>query len=246
MDSHRGVVIISATLNGDGIEDALHVNEYHNVFWFKSSGLEIGDHTLEVIAQDAAGNRHPTAQKATITIVERKPYSLKLNPGWNLVSIPGEPEDSDIYSVVPADRSDITSVLTYDSAAARWRSAVRGADGLFMGTLKTFSAKRAYWIETSSFMALKVSIPKSSAGAVALPPTIELAAGWNMVPILEADGDFLLDDDAKLPVSTYFAGFGAARAYTFNTISNRWTQVDEVEIGKAYWVRVNEAGVLAP
>ena len=107
LDTHHGVTIVSATLDGADISgDAnLLANVDGNVFLYKpATALAIGDHALEVIAQDAAGNKHPVAEKATITITERKPYTLKLNPGWNLVSIPGEPEDSDINAVIPAER----------------------------------------------------------------------------------------------------------------------------------------------
>ena len=250
-DTHEGVTIISATLNGGDISDVLQANADGNVFLFKSSGLAIGDHELEVIAEDAAGNRHPTAQKAIITITERKPYSLKLNPGWNLVSIPGEPEDSDINVVIPPDRKDINSVLTYDTSGASgvWLSAdSRGPDDLFTGTLDNITAQRAYWVRTDGFKSLLVSIPKPSPGERRVLPTIELSAGWNLVPVLDTDGDFLLDDDDKLPVATYFSGLEDhdLSAYTFNTIANRWERATEVQLGKGYWVYVSAAGVVVP
>ena len=248
LDTHHGVAIVSATLNGADISDALLANADGNIFLYKApDGLAVGDHALEVVAEDAAGNRHPSARKATIAIAERKPFSLKLNPGWNLVSIPGEPEDSDINVVIPAERTDIASVLTYDpTVSSKWLSARRGADGAFTGTLKDISSSRAYWVETDSFMALPVNIPKQSPGSPGVLPTIEIAAGWNLVPILDMDGDFLLDDDDKLPVETYFAGLEGLRAYTFNAIVNRWERAMEVQIGKGYWVYADSAGVIVP
>ena len=248
LDTHHGVAIISATLNGADISDALLANDDGNIFLYKApDGLAIGDHALEVVAEDAAGNRHPSVRKATITITERKPFSLKLNPGWNLVSIPGEPEDSDINVLIPADRTDIKAVITYDpTVSTKWLSARRGADGAFTGTLKDISSSRAYWVETDSFMPLPVNIPKQRPGSPGVLPTIEIAAGWNLVPILDMDGDFLLDDDDKLPVETYFAGLEGLRAYTFNTIVNRWERAMEVQIGKGYWVYADSAGVIVP
>ena len=200
------------------------------------------------MAQDAAGNKHPVAEEATITIEERKPYSLKLNPGWNLVSIPGEPADSDINTVIPADRTDISSVLAFDpTVPGMWLSAARGADGMFAGTLKNLTATRAYWIETSSFTALKVSIPKQSAGTARILPTIELAKGWNMVPVLDLDGDFKISEKEA---EDYLGQLGVNntdwRAYTFNTITNKWESKEKVELGKGYWVYVSKAGVIVP
>ena len=248
LDTHGGVTIVSATLGDMDITDALQANPAGNVFLYKATDLALGDHKLEIVAQDAAGNKHATAEEATITIEERKPYSLSLNPGWNLVSIPGEPADSDINVVIPADRSDITSVLAFDpTVPGMWLSATRGADGMFAGTLKNVISTRAYWVETNSFTALKVSIPKQSAGAARILPTINLAKGWNMVPVLDIDGDFEMTDAEK---AEYFTQLGTPgtewRAYTFNTITNKWESKTSVELGVGYWVYVAKAAVIVP
>ena len=141
-------------------------------------------------------------------------------------------------------------MLTYDTSSGFgvWLSAVRGADGLFAGTLKNVTSARGYWMRTDSFKSLSVDIPKPSPGDRRVLPTIELSAGWNLVPILDTDGDFLLDDDDKLPVATYFSGLDDAdlRVYTFNTIANRWVGADDVQLGKGYWAYVSKAGVIVP
>ena len=81
LDTHHGVTIVSATLNGKDIKNALQRNDDGNVFLYKApDGLAIGDHALEVVAQDAAGNKHPSPRKATIAIVERKPFIAEAEP----------------------------------------------------------------------------------------------------------------------------------------------------------------------
>ena len=250
LDTHGGVTILSATLDGVDILDSLQANEASNVFVYKASGLAIGDHKLEVAAQDAAGNRHSTPRNATITIEERKPFSLKLKPGWNLVSIPGEPADPDINAVIPMDRADIAAALAYEpSAPGRWLRATRGSDGMFEGSLKNIVSTRAYWIETSSFVSLKVNIPKPPTGQARIKPTIPIVKGWNIVPILDVDGDFELSfPEGK----NYFSGLTASGVAieidTFNTITSRWESVapEDVEIGKGYWVHSSGAGVIVP
>ena len=247
LDTHGMVTIVSAMLGDEDITDSLQANEAGNVFLFHASGLDLGDHDLEVVAMDEAGNKNSSAFEATITITERKPYTLKLNPGWNLVSIPGEPMDSDINTVIPADHP-ATTVLTYDpSVPGGWLTALRGADGSFTGTLTNISAGRAYWVQTPSFEGLKVDIPKQAVGAQILP-TIAIAQGWNLIPILDVDGDFMLSDAEDY---NYFSGLsdGAVTGiYTFNTITNSWTGIAEgdVEIGKGYWVYATKAGVIVP
>ncbi len=250
LDTHAGVTILSATLDGVDILDSLQANEASNVFMYKASGLAIGDHKLRVAAQDAAGNRHSTPRDATITIEERKPFSLKLKPGWNLVSIPGDPADPSIDAVIPMDRADITAALAHEpSAPDRWLRATRGSDGTFEGSLKNIVSTRAYWIETSSFVSLKVNIPKPPTGQARIKPTIPIVKGWNIVPILDVDGDFELSfPEGK----NYFSGLTAGEVIieidTFNTITNRWESVapEDVEIGKGYWVHSSGAGVIVP
>ena len=250
LDTHAGVTILSATLDGVDILDSLQANEASNVFVYKASGLAIGEHKLEVAAQDAAGNRHSTPRDATITIEERKPFSLKLKPGWNLVSIPGDPADPSINAVIPMDRADITAALAYDpSAPGQWLRATRGVDGMLEGSLKNIVSTRAYWIETSSFVSLKVNIPKPPTGQARIKTTIPIVKGWNIVPILDVEGDF----DLSFPEGkNYFSGLTdggvTIEIDTFNTITNRWESVapEDVEIGKGYWVHSSGAGVIVP
>ena len=249
LDTHGKVTVVSAMLGDADITENLQANEAGNVFLFHASGLDLGDHDLEVVAMDEAGNKNSSAFAATITITERKPYALKLNPGWNLVSIPGEPMDSDINAVISAEHP-ATTVLTYDpSVPGGWLTALRGADGSFTGTLTNISAGHAYWIQTPSFEGLKVDIPKQAVGAQILP-TISVAQGWNLIPILDVDGDFMLNS-ADADDYNYFSGLSEGSVtgiYTFNTITNSWSSVAEadVEIGKGYWIYATKAGVIVP
>ena len=247
LDTHGMVTIVSAMLGDEDIADSLQSNEAGNVFLFHASGLDLGDHDLAVVAMDEAGNKNSSAFEATITITERDPYTLKLNPGWNLVSIPGEPMDSDINTVFSANHP-ATTVLTYDpSVPGGWLTALRGADGSFTGTLSNITAGRAYWVQTPSFEGVKVDIPKQAVGAQILP-TIAIAQGWNLIPILDVDGDFELSDAEGY---NYFSGLSEGSVtgiYTFNTITNSWSSVAEadVEIGKGYWIYATDAGVIVP
>ena len=247
LDTHGMVTIVSASLGDEDITDSLQANDAGNVFLFRATGLDLGDHDLAVVAMDEAGNKNSSAFEATITITERDPYTLKLNPGWNLISIPGEPMDSDINTVFSADHP-ATTVLTYDpSVPGGWLTALRGADGSFTGTLSNITAGRAYWVQTPSFEGVKVDIPKQAVGAQILP-TIAIAQGWNLIPILDVDGDFELSDAEGY---NYFSGLSEGSVtgiYTFNTITNSWLSVAEadVEIGKGYWIYATDAGVIVP
>ena len=212
--------------------------------------MAVGEYDLEIMVEDEAGNRNAAAHKGTIKIIERKPYKLPLNPGWNLVSLPGQPADTDINEVIPANHP-IDAVATYDPMVpGTWLTSLESGDGTFDGTVETIQAGLAYWISATSFQALEVDIPKPTPGATTtLLPTIPISQGWNLVPILDVDGDFKLADQTE--DDNYFSGLtdgSIAAIYTYNTVTNSWASVSEtgVELGKGYWVYATKPGVIVP
>ena len=248
-DTHKVITIVSATLDGEDISDGLDPNTDENIFLYRATGLSLGKHEIELVVQDEAGNKNAAPHKGTITIIERKKFKLDLNPGWNLISLPGTPADTDINAIIPADHPADT-VLSYDpSMPGGWLTAVRGGDTMFTGTLETIEAGRAYWIKTSSFEALNVDIPKPSSGSATLLPTIDIVQGWNLVPILDVDGDFELR--AMTATDNYFDGLTEGTItgiYGFDTVNSSWSRVEpqDVEIGKGYWVYATKPGFIVP
>ncbi len=250
LDSHAKVTIMSASFDGEDITDALVTSDMVK-YLYKASDLGPGEYKVEVTAKDEAGNE--LESEGMVEIVERKPYSLALAPGWNLVSIPAEPADSDINSVIPADHPAM-SVLSYDpSVPGAWLTATRANGGAFAGTLMEITSGRAYWIHTTSFEAIKVDIPRLDAGSPVVPPTINIVKGWNMVPVQDVD-----EDRADVSAKAYFSGVDVSRVYMFDTVGNSWTSIDVgstdedgnatdmLQVGKGYWVFATEEGTLAP
>ena len=171
VDSYGTVTIVSATLKSpdmDAMDIAGSLATTNNVkFLYKASDLAKGNHKVTVKPQDAAGNEEEFEK--TVKIVEREPFSLELMPGWNLVSLPGNPTNSSLNAVIPADHPAST-ILSYD-AEAGWTTAIRSEDGTWLGTLMTVDASRAYWIQTDTYESIKVDIPRIGAGT-SVPPTI--------------------------------------------------------------------------
>ena len=244
-DSYNALTVTSATLDGDDIASMLIPNTAGNVFLYKASGLSLGDHEVVVEATDAAGNEDEF--KGTITIVERKPYSLSLSPGWNLVSIPGDPANTDINAVIPADHP-ASRVHSYDPMVpGLWLTAIRGADGSFSGTLTDITAGRAYLIETDSSAPVSIDIPRADATSV--PPVIVLSEGWNMVPVLDPAG--VANDDDQRSASDYLgADVKVSRIYGYSSISGSLLEVDAtdgmLDVGAGYWVYVTEEAAITP
>ena len=267
MDGHPDVDLTGATLTlPDGTSrDVLAETERsgRNRFTFRPVGLAIGRHILVVQAVDTAGNISardvPTAPGKTtapedfvfeFTVTERPRFVLSLAPGVNMVSIPGDPVDGDINTVIgPGDAIDL--VATYDRTAALgpWLVATRNpVTGLFEGTLTTIDAQHAYFMRAISFLDLRVDIPPPPLVGQ-LPPTIIVRRGWSLVPVLSLN---LLSQGTELDPDLYFVGIYWSVALTFDPIGSSWVSVspnplffpdgfpqtlgDSTQVGRGYWL----------
>jgi hypothetical protein len=238
-DTHKAVTLTVLTLDDADVLGTEATTD-NQTFILSTSGLALGDHDLEINGTDDAGNTLASNASVTFTVKATPDVSIPLKPGMNLISLPGEPADSAINSVITV--SEVKSVTSYQNGA--WLSATRDADGTLSGTLSTVDGSYAYWVNTTSFSPIKVSVPGQ--GFDAPPPAINLSAGWNMVPITvlgsQSPGDTVSAD-------TYFGSTSWVTAYTYDTQAGTWTKVlpnnfATVTVGAGYWVYVTAAGIL--
>ena len=215
-----------------------------NRLLISARGLALGEYTMTFNGADELGNVRDDDVKIKIKVVEPDPFEIKLTPGWNLVSLPAEPQMSGINDVVGADHP-ASIVLTYDpTQPGAWLSSSRGDDGVFAGSLDSIGARTAYWIFTDGFDSIKVPITRPTGGGVTLLPTVNLVAGWNLLPVLDVGGAAASGDDA-LSVGDYVEN--VVRTYEYDSSSDRFDQLSGVlQIGSGYWVYLSKATVLVP
>jgi hypothetical protein len=249
-DSYATVTITSFTYDGTDMLSSV-TSEDNIKFLVAISGITTASHTVTVNAIDAAGNVLAADASSTFTIAERASIKIPIQPGWNLVSLPGSPSDTALNTVL-ANNAEISAVVSYDAALpGGFLSAVRDVDGNFAGTLTTIDASRGYWMLSSVFKNLEVDVSPLAAGhAGVLPPSIPVSKGWNLVPVVDISGT-IAAGSAKDTATDYFASLGATvtRIYTFDTVLNQWQLkigTDNVLVGKAYWIFATAAGTLAP
>ena len=259
-DSFDSVTVTSFTLNGTDITESVKTTD-NETFLVSIEGIDIGDHEIEIQAMDQAGNTLDKALSVEFEVEERDDFTKRLSPGWNLVSIPGEPADSDI-SVVFGSDVEVRTIYTYDPVIpGGWMVAVRETlDSEWQGDLMDITARRGYWVLSDAIQDWDVSIPRIAGGAVGTgtpiqPPVIALYAGWNLVPVIDVTGNF---DGDGISAQTYLQslddGLDLARVLGFDTITNSWSTVmapesgasGTLDYGKAYWVFVRQAGSLVP
>ena len=247
-DTHKTVTLTALTLDGTDILAQASTTD-NAKYIVAASGLALGDHVVIVSGADEAGNKQ-TDFKVTFTVKEVSKVSVPLKPGQNLVSLPNEPADPAINSVITL--TQVTSVITYDpinpdpATGSPWLTASRVGTGPLTGSLTSMDARHGYWVKSSSFDPISVEIPDP--GFAALPPSIQVVGGWNLVPVVTIGG---LAPGAIINADTYFGSTAWVTAYTFDPETNTWNKIlpnsfQNVVVGTGYWLYVTADGILVP
>jgi hypothetical protein len=258
-DSYTTVTMTKATLKGpsetvDVLADVT-TTDNKTFYYVPLADLENGDYTLTVSAKDS-GENETKDQTSKFTVKDRTKTTIAMVPGWNLISLPSEPTDSAIDTVIT--NSQVETVLTYDpSTPGGWLTAVRDGDTL-VGTLSTIDASHAYWIFQNNGDDIKVDIPGYKGGASSVPPVISVVEGWNLVPAVT------LTSATEWDADVYFNGLDWIKAKSWNASTEAWADhipdlatdanrlvldgndTSNIDAGQGYWLYSNSAGVIVP
>ena len=250
LDTHAGVAVTAITL--DDVDVSGQLNQEGDARYIVALGeLAVSPadttYSLKFTGQDDAGNTLDT--EVTFTVEVRPDFSIPLTTGWNLISLSGGlgAGQSGINTVIPATH-DIDVVLTYDPTdSRRWLTATRGDDGLFdTSEISDLQVNLAYFVRTTSFDSLDVSVPGVRGGEASVLPTISLVQGWNLVPVLDVTGDKVAGAADAIAFGTYFGTVSDQRVYGYNTLQDKFEIAATVEVAKGYWVWLDAAGTLVP
>ena len=261
-DNFDDVVVTSFVLDGVDITDSVKTTDNQS-FLVSLESISIGDHTAEVQAVDQAGNVFEDTLEIDFEVNDRDPFEKRLSPGWNLVSLPGEPADSSIAAVF-GPGVEVRTVYSYDPVIpGGWQVAVRETlDSDWQGDLTEITGQRGYWVLSDAIQDWEVSIPRLAGGSAGTgtpiqPPVIPMYAGWNLIPVTDVSGNALsagIRISAEVYLNSLDDGLDLARVLGFNTIKNEWFTVldmqigspGDLRIGSGYWVFVREAAALVP
>ena len=260
-DNFDDVVVTSFMLDGVDITDSVKTTDNQS-FLVSLESISIGDHTATVQAVDQAGNVFEDTLEIDFEVNDRDPFEKRLSPGWNLVSLPGEPADSSIAAVF-GPGVEVRTVYSYDPVIpGGWQVAVRETlDSDWQGDLTEITGQRGYWVLSDAIQDWEVSIPRLAGGSAGTgtpiqPPVIPLYAGWNLIPVSDISGNGSGGDtvSADVYLQSLDDGIDLARVLGFDTIRNQWETVldpdmqmnNTLEIGAGYWIFVREATSLVP
>ena len=260
-DTYTTVTVTKAELKSPSavvtdISGDLSTADNKRFIYAPTADMELGQWTITARVTDTAGNKS-SETTSKFTVKARAEFKLALSAGWNLISLPNNPSDTSIDTVIGADNG-VSTVYAYQDGA--WKVAVRektdGAWGSFAGSLTTMEGHKAYWVKTSDFQKLSIDIPALVGGASGsdtppTPPTIGINVGWNMVAAVDTSGA-LADDADVSSVKAYLTGLTVTKMYEYTTSTGAWTgyasddDTSQVKVGRGYWVYATKAGTLVP
>ena len=261
-DNFDDIVVTSFVLDGVDLTDSVKTTDNQS-FLVSLESISIGDHTAELQAVDQAGNVFEDTLEIDFEVNDRDPFEKRLSPGWNLVSLPGEPADSSIAAVF-GPSVEVRTVYSYDPVIpGGWMVAVRETlDSDWQGDLTEITGQHGYWVLSDAIQDWEVSIPRLAGGASGTgtpiqPPVIPMYAGWNLIPVTDVSGNALGTSrsvSAEVYLNSLDDGLDLARVLGYDTIRNEWFTVldaqmgspGDLSIGSGYWVFVRAAAALVP
>jgi len=260
-DTYTTVTVAKATLTSPSgvttdISGDLTTADNKRFIYAPTADMELGQWTVKAQVTDTAGNKS-SETSSKFTVKARSKFTLGLKAGWNLISLPNNPADTSIDTVI-GTANGVSTVYAYEGGA--WKVAVReksgGAWSAFAGSLTTMEGHKAYWVKSSDFQSLKINIPALVGGASGsdtppTPPTIPVSVGWNMVAAVDTSGS--LSDDANVAtIKVYLTGLTVTKIYEYDTAAGTWTGYasddtsNNIKVGRGYWLYATKAGTLVP
>ena len=260
-DSHEGVELTKLTVDGeDRLSDVRRVGSSKNSFIIAFvEGLDIGRHEVVFAAKDDVGNELAAnsagvrEETFSFTVRSRAGYKVNLRPGWNLISLPGTPENPAVSAVL--NGLEANTVLSYQEG--EWLSAIRPDDGEWQGTLEQMAGGYGYWVQTTAAETITAVIPPTLPNQVL--PTVPITSGWNLVGVIDAAQRAVDPDEAVNDPDKYFVNVSWRVAYGFETEGSRWVKIlpkpsgtddgandTQIKNGSGYWLWSTEPGVLVP
>jgi hypothetical protein len=243
------------------------------------TGIVPGVYTFDIVASDGAGNtaKGEISFKVTATL-ER--FNIYLMPNWNLISLPLMPSEPGKNSfniateIITTDelKEAIEAIWYYDASAKEWK--VYTPDPEAPDTLLEMSTGKGYWVVTKEEAfeyweppvpgVPPIPVPKKLTiiGTVLrpgeVPPTYELAAGWNLIGFHSEYPGTVENALASIMEPQIWGALYAYDNYVkfepeedppFEAVLGKFTflgTTDTMEPGKGYWLWMKEEGILVP
>jgi hypothetical protein len=264
------VTVVSASFGGDDVLAKLATTNSKKYFMVPEADLSAATYAIKAKGTDLAGNKGAEGNYS-LKVTSRKDYKATVLAGWNLMSFPSDPVNSNVSNVFT--NTGVDQVVGYDamSKGSPWAVATKdSATQVFSGGLDTISAGNGYWVHSTEFSTQAVSLVGPEGPSASAPPSIEaigLASGWNLVGVVDSTKSLTQANEGAYYVSNgkYLGNCGGSsvtKAFEYNTTSLAWSTVaieaghaascgadnatttdsSNVNIGEAFWVYAKPDG----
>jgi hypothetical protein len=230
-DTNRAVTVTAATLQ-KGTETAVDVlsqvfvgsttvdesgtalSETHATVTLPRT-LDVATYTYVITVKDAALNAFTLTH--TLTVSAKPKFDIVLNPGVNLISIPGDVVGDGANINIAFTGLPVTFITTYDATLNKagknpWLSSTKNATtGLFTGDIAVLTPGKAYFVTADARATLKLDI--ASVGS-ALPPIVQVLQGFGAVGFQSIEGT--LSGATKADPDAYLGSTKWSVAYSFD------------------------------
>ena len=197
--------------------------------------------TLATVTADA--NSHWWIRTVDVTFAGFGSYDIPLCEGWNLISLPLVPEDSDAGIVLTGIAGELDFAFAYNAFTGNWSFGAFIPPDTWTGDLYTMRVQEGYWLYMNESATLTVT------GYTVMPPpftppTFWVNAGWNLV------GYYVIPPDKVTTAENYFGdvivrynmlGYDCESQGYFAVGAN-----DNLESGKGYWMNARTIGEITP
>ena len=212
-----------------------------------------GNYTITIAAVDAKSNVATPDATLTLTVAAAVTgCEITLEEGWNLISLPLIPDDSDITVVI--------SVTTLASANVTSVGIIRGYDPA-TGTFPSYTPETGsgdltemvdgvgYWVfmeeaDTLTTTGRQWPVPP------AVPPTYDVVVGWNLIGFKSTGNS--IDYAVGPPETGYLLNIAGTYPvlWSYDAVTGQYSNVKDVadgmEVGHGFWIWITEVGIIVP
>jgi subtilisin family serine protease len=215
-----------------------------------SADIDVGIDATDLTAGTYAGlltitsndPDEPTVEvPVDLTVTSDSEFSISLESGWNLVSIPLQPADSDIEQVLDSIAGSYDLVIAYDACdpVDQWKQYDPSAPP-FANDLNNIGESIGFWVKMTAADTLVVS--GSEPGSTTMP----LCTGWNLTGYPSLDVGELPDalDESIAGAYDLVNAYKAAQAPPWKTFDPNAppfaNTLTNMQPSFGYWIKANQ------
>ena len=234
--------------NDSSPADTLSYSISGNCSWMSinsSTGVITGSSTERGVCVEYVNVSDGTDSNQSTLTVNVYDYSIHLDAGWNLISIPFVTEDNSINFVfstilndVAYEGDDVATILQYDAVDDEWSKARPESDYSGFGwnvassELGEIVPGYGYWIKMANESTIYLNSKEFEVGQYPEPSVDVASHSWNLVGRYGVSSTGLSTIDA----------FESLEGYVFENSLKGYNGADlsymsSLETGKGYWVR---------